>query len=58
MTNDVYHAEANRIREAYKLTQIFPPDASALAQYARSFRELNARRDAERLVEPTPTSKL
>ena len=56
MTNQVYHAEANRIREAYKLIQTFPPDASALSQYARAFRELDARRNAERSVEPTPTS--
>jgi hypothetical protein len=58
MTKELYHAEANRIREAYRLIQTFPPDASALSKYARSFRELDARRDAERLVEPTLTSEV
>jgi hypothetical protein len=58
MTKELYHAEASRIREAYRLIQTFPPDASALSQYARSFRDLDARRDAERLVEPTPTSEV
>jgi hypothetical protein len=58
MTKELYHAEADKIREAYKLIQTFPPDASALSQYARSFRELDARRNAECLVEPTPTSEV
>ena len=58
MTKELYHAEANRIREAYKLIQTFPPDASDLSQYARAFRELNARRNAERLVEPTSTTEV
>lgn len=49
MTFDQYKAEAATIRANNPLSH--PPEAVALRAYAQAFRELNERKEAERMAE-------
>jgi hypothetical protein len=56
MTKEEYNAEAEKIRQENPLT--YPPDAVALGQYARAFRILNDKMEAERQAKLTPPNKV